>query len=36
MVNEVLAPDALAALFDHGYHLAHIDTAFTRLGIGEE
>jgi adenylosuccinate lyase len=36
MVNEVLTPEALAALFDHGYHLAHIDTAFTRLGIGEE
>ncbi|MGI8857900.1 MAG: adenylosuccinate lyase [Thermomicrobiales bacterium] len=36
MVNELLTPDVLAALFDHGYHLAHIDTAFARLGIGEE
>jgi adenylosuccinate lyase len=36
MVSEVLTPEALAGLFDHGYHLAHIDTAFTRLGIGGE
>lgn len=36
MVTELLAPDELAALFDPGYHLAHIDTAFARLGIGEE
>ncbi|MHB8645221.1 MAG: adenylosuccinate lyase [Thermomicrobiales bacterium] len=36
MVAELLAPDELAALFDHGYHLKHIDTAFARLGIGEE
>jgi adenylosuccinate lyase len=36
MVSDVLTPEALAALFDHGYHLAHIDTAFARLGIGEE
>jgi adenylosuccinate lyase len=36
MVGEVLTPEALAGLFDHGYHLAHIDTAFTRLGIGRE
>lgn len=36
MVNELLTPEALAELFDHGYHLAHIDTAFARLGIGGE
>ncbi|HEY8291810.1 MAG TPA: adenylosuccinate lyase [Thermomicrobiales bacterium] len=36
MVAELLAPDELAALFDPGYHLAHIETAFARLGIGEE
>ncbi len=35
-VAELLPPDELATLFDHGYHLKHIDTAFTRLGIGEE
>jgi len=35
MVTELLAPDELATLFDHGYHLKQIDTAFTRLGIGE-
>jgi adenylosuccinate lyase len=34
-VAELLPPDELAALFDHGYHLTHIDTAFARLGIGE-
>jgi adenylosuccinate lyase len=34
-VAELLAPDELAALFDPGYHLAHIETAFARLGIGE-
>jgi len=35
-VAELLPPDDLATLFDHGYHLKHIDTAFARLGIGEE
>jgi len=35
-VNDLLTPDALTALFDPGYHLAHIDTAFSRLGIGQE
>jgi len=35
-VTELLTPEALETLFDHGYHLAHIDTAFARLGIGEE
>ncbi|MDQ6833155.1 MAG: adenylosuccinate lyase [Chloroflexota bacterium] len=35
-VAELLPPDELASLFDHGYHLKHIDTAFARLGIGEE
>ena len=34
-VAELLPPDELAMLFDHGYHLKHIDTAFVRLGIGE-
>ena len=33
-VRARLSPDELAALFDAGYHLAHIDTAFQRLGIG--
>jgi len=35
-VMELLTPDALAELFDPGYHLVHIDTAFSRLGIGQE
>jgi len=34
-VAELLPPDELALLFDHAYHLKHIETAFTRLGIGE-
>ncbi|MDQ2787443.1 MAG: adenylosuccinate lyase, partial [Chloroflexota bacterium] len=34
-VTELLPPDELAMLFDHDYHLKHIDTAFVRLGIGE-
>ncbi len=33
-VRDHLPPDDLAALFDHAYHLVHIDTAFQRLGIG--
>ncbi len=36
MVTELLPGDDLAALFDPEYHLKHIDTAFTRLGLGEE
>jgi len=35
-VAELLPADDLASLFDHDYHLKHIETAFTRLGIGEE
>jgi adenylosuccinate lyase len=35
-VRERLQPDELAELFDASYHLKHIDTAFQRLGIGEE
>ncbi len=35
-VSELLTPDELTALFDVSYHLAHIDTAFARLGIGKE
>jgi len=34
-VSELLTPDELTALFDVSYHLAHIDTAFARLGIGK-
>ncbi|MCA1669458.1 MAG: adenylosuccinate lyase, partial [Thermomicrobia bacterium] len=36
MVSELLPSDELATLFDHAYHLAHIETAFARLGIGKE
>jgi adenylosuccinate lyase len=35
-VRERLRPDELAELFDPAYHLKQIDTAFRRLGIGEE
>ncbi|MGI8688100.1 MAG: adenylosuccinate lyase [Thermomicrobiales bacterium] len=35
-VAELLPPDDLASLFDHAYHLKHIETAFARLGIGKE
>jgi adenylosuccinate lyase len=35
-VRERLRPDELSELFDYGYHLKHIDTAFARLGIGKE
>ncbi len=34
-VAALLPPEELAALFDHAYHLMHIDTAFARLGIGK-
>ena len=32
-VQEVLSADELAALFDLGYHLKHIDLAFRRAGL---
>ncbi len=35
-VAALLPPEELASLFDHAYHLVHIDTAFARLGIGKE
>ena len=35
-VVEALGEDGIAALFDYGYHLRHIDVAFERLGLGIE
>jgi len=35
-ITNLLNPEELDAIFDHRWHLKHLDLTFSRVGIGEE